>query len=353
MTAGMHPLPERGGRRPVMLETPITKRYAWRAADVTRADWALQIPEAAMTELDLVAAGLAGFEGAIETLNPDDFGLQAVRGMMIEVRERLDSGLGFTLLERLPVERWGDKASKGVAWLLTSLLGPVVMQKIDGTRLYEVKDSGAKLGYGVRRSITNLDQDFHTDGGWLSEAPEVTTLVCLRPARSGGYSRVASLAQAHNELLARHPQFLARLYQNFLWDRQAEHAPEETKSSLHPVFAWNGEKLTVRHYDDYVRKGYVLLGRQLDEEGDAALAAMKAIVDAPENGIEFRLEAGQIEYVNNHLLAHARTAFEDDDSQGGRCLLRLWSRREGGIALEPETGGTPSPNVTPGDGSGC
>lgn len=337
MTAGMHPVSESGGSKPVMLETPITAPYAWCAADLTGADWTLTIPDAAMAELEAVADSLKGYEGAVESLEPADYALAAASEMMAEVRERLDRGLGFTLLERLPVERWGDPASKAVGWLLTCLLGPVVMQKIDGTRLYEVKDSGAKLGYGVRRSITNLDQDFHTDGGWLSDAPEVTTLVCLRPARSGGYSRVASLAHAHNEMLARHPQSLARLYRNFLWDRQAEHAPGETKSSLHPVFSWDGDKLTVRHYDDYVRKGYQLLGRELDREGDDALSIMKAIVDAPENWVEFRLEPGQIEYVNNHLLAHARTAFEDDDSQGGRCLLRLWNRRDGGIALEPES----------------
>lgn len=342
MSAGMHPIPEDGAAGPEMLAQPITAPYAWRAADLTRADWALQIPAAAMAELDAVAQSLSGYQGAIEALDPQAYELAATREVMAEVRARLNRGLGFALLERLPVERWGDTASKGVGWLLTCLLGPVVMQKIDGTRLYEVKDSGAKLGYGVRRSITNLDQDFHTDGGWLSEAPEVTTLVCLRPARSGGFSRVASLAHAHNEMLARHPRLLARLYRNFLWDRQAEHAPEEVKSSRHPVFAWQGERLTVRHYDDYVRKGYRLLGRELDEEGDAALSTMKAIVDAPENWIEFRLEAGQIEYVNNHLLAHARTAFEDDDSQGGRCLLRLWNRREGGIALEPESGAPPA-----------
>ena len=350
MNSGMQPLGGEAKAAPPQLEQPISAPFAWRSSALQRSDWLLSIPDAALAELDDLAGRLSDYDGAIEALDPQDYALEAVAEMMAEVRERLDQGLGFALLDRLPVERWGERSSKAVAWLLTSQLGPVVMQKLDGTRLYEVKDSGAKLGYGVRRSVTNLNQDFHTDGGWLAEAPEIVSLVCLRQARSGGSSRVASLAHAHNEMLARHPRLLARLYGNFLWDRQAEHAPEESKSSLHPVFAWRGGKLIARHYDDYVRKGYQLLERPLDDDGAAALSAMKAIVDEPESWIEFRLESGQIEYVNNHLLAHARGAFEDDDTGGGRCLLRLWNRRAGGVALEP--GGTAqlAPPVGTGEG---
>ena len=83
-----------------------------------------------------------------------------------------------------------------------------------------------------------------------------------------------------------------------------------------------------------MRKGYLLRDESLDDEGEAALSAMAAIVDAPENRIEFQLAPGQIEYVNNRLLAHARTAFEDDGSLGGRYLLRLWTRCGSGLELE-------------------
>lgn len=322
---------------PDVLKQPITAPCAWRAADITDDDWIIQIPPKALLELDELVGKLAGYDGVVEELHAKDFALKAVTELMGLVTERLHHGIGFTVLDRLPVERWGEPAAKAVGWILTSLLGTVVVQKADGTRLYEVKDLRATLGYGVRRSITNLDQDFHTDGGWLTQTPEITTLVCLRPASAGGLSRVASLATAHNDLRAQHPQLLKRLYQDFWWDRQAEHPPEESKSSRHPVFARRDGKLTVRHYADYVRKGYQLLGESLDKEGDAALTEMKAIVDAPENWIEFQLEPGQIEYVNNHLLAHARTAFEDDASKGGRYLLRLWNRREGGIELEQQS----------------
>jgi hypothetical protein len=33
---------------------------------------------------------------------------------------------------------------------------------------------------------------------------------------------------------------------------------------------------------------------------------------------------GDIQFVNNHVIYHARRGFEDDAADGGRLLLRLW-----------------------------
>ena len=84
-------------------------------------------------------------------------------------------------------------------------------QKWDGTRVYDVKDYGQPLGYGVRRSVTNLEQPFHTDGPWLWQPPAFVGLCCLATALEGGNSRAMSLVTAHNAMRARHPRLLPRL----------------------------------------------------------------------------------------------------------------------------------------------
>lgn len=336
MTGRQNSVSADGSQVPVLTQT-LESDCAWRSPSLADADWLVPLSGRAMDELDVLALKLDTYDEAIESLRAEDFNLGAAAEVMEAVNQKLYQGVGFAVLDRLPVDRWGMKSSKAISWLLTSMLGSVVPQKIDGTRLYEVMDKGLKLGYGVRRSITSLEQDFHTDGGWLAQAPEIVTLACLRPANAGGFSRVTSLATAHNEMRERHPELLERLYRPFWWDRQAEHPQGEARSSQHPVFTWGDGKLTSRYYSDYIRKGFELAGETLDSEGEAALAAMKAIVDMPENWFEFRLEQGQIEFVNNYLQAHSRTAFEDDNSRGGRYLLRLWSRRSGGIALESST----------------
>ena len=309
--------------------------FAWRAKDIKPGDWRVTIPKDVLEELDGLAAALSGYQGPIEELTPAAFELSATAELMARVRDRIDRGMGFALLDRLPVERWDLQTSKAVAFLVASFLGPIVMQKWGGTRAYDVNDTGTAMGHGVRRSTTNLAQEFHTDGAWLTETPEIMALACLRQAASGGASRVASLANVHNILRARHGELVPELYRSFWWDRQAEHPKGEPRCSRHPIFASSGGRLAVRYYDDYIRQGHRLMNAPLGTKAAAALDAMQAVLEEPGNWIEFRLEPGQIECVNNRLLAHARAAFRDRPGLAGRHLLRLWVRRTGDITLEP------------------
>lgn len=261
--------------------------------------------------------------------------LEACAAVMRDVHARLVNGVGMAIVDRLPVERYTVDESRTVAWLLASLLGRVVAQKQEGVFLYDVKDTGKSLEYGVRRSLTNLSQPFHTDGPWLTRTPAFVGLFCLQSARDGGLSRYTSLLTAHNVLRARHPGLLPRLYQPFHWDRQAEHAADEPKFSTHPVFAADGHALSVRYYEDYVAKGYALAGESLDAMGREALDAMREVVDAPEHWVEFRIETGQLQYLNNRLFAHCRTEFHDaPTSDRRRHMIRVWNRDEGTPDLE-------------------
>ncbi len=318
-----------------MFDRAVGDTFAWRAKDIKPGDWRVTVPEDVLEEWDGLARALSRYEGPIEELTPAAFELSATAELMARVGDRIDRGIGFALLDRLPIERWDEPTSKAIAFLVTSLLGPVVRQKWGGTRVYDVKDTGTEMGHGVRRSITNLGQEFHTDGGWLTQTPEIITMTCLRQAASGGTSRVANLANVHNILRARHGELFPELYRSFWWDRQAEHPKGELKCSRHPVYAWSRNRLAVRYYDDYIRQGHRLMNAPLGRKAAAALDAMQAVLEEPENWIEFRLEPGQIECLNNRLLAHARTAFRDRARVKGRHILRLWVRRTGDIALEP------------------
>ncbi len=242
---------------------------------------------------------------------------------------------GMAVIDRLPVECYSAEQNKAIYGLLGQMLGRVVDQKWSGTTFYDVKDVGKTLGHGVRRSLTNLRQPFHTDGPWLSMTPEIIGLFCLQTAQSGGMSRLVSLVTAHHEMRRRHPDLIERLYQPFVWDRQAKHGPDDAPYSVRPVFAYDGEHLSARYYDDYIRKGYALAGEVLDAHGQEALDALQTIVNDPENWVEFRLESGQIQYLNNRQFAHARTQFADAHAASiKRHLIRCWYRNEGLPGLE-------------------
>jgi alpha-ketoglutarate-dependent taurine dioxygenase len=312
----------------------IDARQTWTRATLTRRHWTVPVPEACVAELDTVLAQLRTTPRPLERLSPADFDLKRMTRLMEGVREKLSHGEGLAVLDRFPVERYTLEQNRALGWLLAAMLGPVVAQKWDGSRVYDVKDSGKELGYGVRRSVTNLEQPFHTDGGWLWKTPAFVGLFCLESAEEGGLSRFVSLVTAHEQLRAKDPALLDRLYQPFWWDRQAEHADDDARASRHPVFEREGHGLGARYYEDYVVKGHALSGEPLDAQGAAALAALREIVDAPEHWVEFRIEKGQLQYLNNRRFAHSRTAFADTGGMSRRHMLRFWNREEGTIQIE-------------------
>ena len=317
-----------------ILTREIDARQTWTRATLAPRDWLVPVPTACIAELDAALARLRAAPRLLEALSSREFEFPACSALMALVRDKLAHGEGLVVLDRFPVERYTVQENRALGWLLATLLGPVVAQKWDGTRVYDVKDSGQALGYGVRRSVTNLAQPFHTDGGWLSVPPALVGLFCLESAEEGGLSRFVSLVTAHEQLREHHSDLLERLYRPFWWDRQAEHAPDDTRVSAHPVFARDHGGLTARYYEDYVMKGQELAGEPLDAMGTAALAVLREIVDTPELWVEFRIEKGQLQYLNNRRFAHCRTGFADGHGDRRRHMLRFWNREEGTTHLE-------------------
>lgn len=315
---------------------PFGARLAWKTADLDYSLCFTELPAAVEAELDYVVGSIDPATLNIETLDAAAFDIPATSTFMSTIKDRLLDGFGFTILDRLPVERWDVPTTRCIAWMLTGMLGQIVEQKHNGLRIYDVRDTGKTLEQGVRRSITNLEQEFHTDGGWLPEPPEFIALACLRQASKGGMSRVSSLATAHDILLNQSPDLLSRLYLPLWWDRQGEHPKGEPLSSRRPVFSARGTGIDARYYDDYVKQGHRLMNEPLDAGTHAALDAFKMAIEKPEHCFDLYLNPGQIEFVNNRAIAHARTRFEDKNGHDERRhLVRLWVRTKGGIALEP------------------
>ena len=320
---------------PTITRDEIAGPQTWKRDGLKPKDWLMPLPDAAVAELDAAVERLRRSPRPVESLVPEDFDLPTCADLMSAAHSKLlESGLA--VVDRVPVERYRVLENQAIGWLLARMLGPIVAQNWAGLRLYDVKDTGQKLGYGVRRSVTDLGQPFHTDAGWLWMPPAYVGLFCLESAPAGGISRFVSLVTAHNEMARRFPDLLPRLYRPFAWDRQAEHAPGAATFARRPVYEHDGNgTLMARYYEDYVHNGQKLAGEPLDEAGREALLALRGIVDDPDNWIEFRIERGQLQYINNRQFAHSRTAFKDaPDGSRRRHMIRLWNRREGTTDLE-------------------
>jgi alpha-ketoglutarate-dependent taurine dioxygenase len=313
-----------------MLTSSAQDRQAWYRNSLSASDWLVPFPDAAVAECEEVVRNLRREPLPTLLLSPTQFDLTHCRKVMGDVGRQLRDGIGLAVIDKLPVERFSLPENQALGWLLGSLLGRLVAQKWDGTMVYDVRDTGKALEYGVRRSVTNLDLQFHTDAPWLDLPPELVGLVCLSPAQEGGLSRFVSLVTVHEELKRKHPALVRRLYEPLPWDRQAEHAPDDAKVSRQPVFEKTDGGLHCRYNQSLVENAEGLTGARIDDEAREALQAMRAITDSPELCVEFRIEKGQIQYLNNRRFAHSRTPFRDSDVPGQqRHLIRLWNRDDG------------------------
>ena len=315
---------------------PIEGPSAWMRADVCTEDWRVELSDTCLDEIRHVVDELRAYPLPTIVLGAGEFAMPACRETMARARDILARGVRFAIVDRLPIAEMDASEATAVYWLLSSMIARPVAQKLDGTLIYDVLDTGQEAlpGSGVRPDKTNIEIRFHNDNAYNETPPDYVGLLCLRRAMSGGHSRVISFHTAHNVLQARDPARLVRLYEPFWFDRQREFHAGQSPTFSAPVFA-GGTEIKARFSIHQINSGYALKGEPVDEIGEAALAAMLEIFEDDGLSIDFDLEPGQMQFVDNRALGHSRTAFVDyPEPPHKRHLVRLWLR-DGGRRAYP------------------
>jgi hypothetical protein len=136
---------------------------------------------------------------------------------------------------------------------------------------------------------------------------------------------VSSVA-VYNELLARRPDLVDRLYAPFLLDLRNEDRSGALRHLAIPPCRAAGGRLRTFYHSDYfrsvVRHDDV---KPFSEEERTLLDLYEQIASSPELYLDMELAPGDIQWLSNHTVLHARTGYEDHPDPGRRRhLLRLW-----------------------------
>lgn len=317
------------------MREPSNKRMCWLADEIEEKHWVVQISSAAIDEIDRLADFLGDNPLPLLQRNLEEFSLPACRQLMAKVKSILDDGVGFAVLDRLPMEDYANDLRLEIYWLLGQCIGRPVAQKWNGEMIYDVADTGADYAYGTRGSKTSVELNFHTDNAFARMVPDYVGLFCRHPAKRGGVSRFCSLYSVHQRMFEQYPDALERLYQPVLFDRQKEHPSAAATVCLAPYFSWRNERLFARANASLIRKGYEVAAVEMDAALVAALDAIDEVCDAEDLWFEAQLQRGQIQYLNNHEVGHYRSAFEDHDNpELKRQLYRLWHREAGDTSYD-------------------
>ncbi len=304
-----------------MLNKQITDTRAWTADTIDApSEWYYTLPERYLSALD---NNVQKHTGAISDLRVSDAIAHAP--CLHPVSEALHTGRGFAIIERLPVEYYTRDQARAAYWMIGQCLGVPFEQNIEGTLLYDVRDTGRDVKSGARFSVTNAESSFHTDGAFGTQVPEIVGLLCIKTARSGGRSQLISAYAVHNILHRQAPNVLNALYSLFYFDRRGQFLPGETPVKKTPVFFWDKQTLVMRYLHYYIQEGHREAGVPFTSEQERALQTVEDILKRPEMCVEFDLAPGQMLFTNNNWILHNRTAFEDHPTPSQRRhYVRLW-----------------------------
>jgi hypothetical protein len=299
---------------------PLTVAAAWQGAEMARRDdWIAPLTAAHIDELERAADSAATRGLGLGAIRREDFPLPTLAASVAAWAHELTQGRGFILVRGLPVERWGEERAALVYWGLGQHLGEPGAQNPQGELLGHVIDTGEDAANPfVRRYRTAGDIAYHCD---LADA---VGLLCLRTARRGGASRIVSSVSVYNELLRRRPDLIDRLYEPFCLDTRDEQG--EGRLPYVPVVPcrYSSGVLRTFYHSDYFRSAV----RHAEvppftAEEQTLLDLYEEIAASPSLYLDMQFEPGDIQLISNHVILHARTAY-DDDLQARRHLLRLW-----------------------------
>lgn len=231
----------------------------------------------------------------------------------------LDAGRGFILVRGFPVAAYSEEEAAFAYWLIGLHMGHPVPQNRQGDLLGHVRDDGADPKQpGIRLYRTRAKLDFHTDGA------DIIGLLCLQAARSGGLSRIASSISVFNELLRRRPDLVPVLFEPFYWDREADALPGEPPYFPFPICRY--QRLGTLYIGWYIRNAqrFAEVPRLFAAQTEA-IDMIDAIANDPAFYLDMDFEPGDMQFLKNAVILHARTDYEDwEQPNKKRHLLRLW-----------------------------
>lgn len=302
-------------------------RDGWRGCDLDVASLTCDLTPDHLAAMDNLLAGIRADGLAFHEIERRHFDHPALSSFFAEFLRALKYGPGILILRGLPVDSYGIEDLERLYWGIGTHLGRGCSQSSAGDMLGHVTDRQTARGY-----TSNRELKLHCDSA------EIAALLCVRPAREGGKTILASSLKLHEILEREHPDYLAVVERGFPYHRRGEQAPGQEPITPYdvPVFSMAEGILSCRYSRGDFELALRDLGRKLTPLEEAAVTYVDERAMADDMRLELTLNPGEALFMNNFEVLHARTAFTDwDEPARKRLLFRLWLQGEPTRPLHP------------------
>lgn len=317
--------------------TAVDGPAAWYGNDLQNDDsWIETLAPAEVDELLAAVAHVEAHQIAMLDMTVDDFALPTLGARLTALAYELDRGRGFWLLRGLPINDLSERQAAFAYWGIGLHMGTPVSQNARGHLLGHVIDEGVdyKTDSSARGYQTRLRLPYHTDSS------DVVGLLCLKTAKSGGLSSVASTTTVFNEVVTRRPDLAHLWFTEWYYDRRNEERPGEKPYFTTPLATQSDDFLSIRYVRSFLDSAqrHTDVPRRTAEETEF-LDLIDEITHREGTALHMDFQPGDIQFVCNYTTFHSRTSYEDfDDPAERRHLLRLWLTLHDGRPLPDDFG---------------
>ncbi len=303
---------------------PVSDKAVWTGSDLCSGEgWRYVFEATEINDLKEMAASIRPLLGndpnQLMSLPKAHFNLGTFASRLQQIYIGIKEGTGIALVKGLPVNDLELIDVATIYWGIGLHLGQATPNNPEGDMFGHITDLGKtqkdanSRGYQTREAM-----DYHCDQS------DIVGLLCIRTAQSGGLSKVASSIAMFNELLRSHPEHAQALTKPLYWSKMGEFAKGDKPYYQSPVFNFLDGKLCVSFGPAHIEKGHKLPDTPpLNEQQREAIRMAEQIAD--QNRFDMELEPGDMQFLNNYVALHTRSAYVDHANPELRRLLwRLW-----------------------------
>jgi hypothetical protein len=313
----------------------IESRADWRGPELARrTDWIHELSAEEIREIEAAFQSVKKKGLDIIEVDKSNFVLERFVKIGERTQKVLEDGPGVFLIRGFPSEKYSPPDLKVINWGMAKYVGTAVSQSAEGDVMGDVRDlnadsPGAKSSRGYKSS---RELYFHCDSA------DISSLWAVKNAKSGGLSGVCSSLAVHNEMARTRPDLLAVLYEPWWWTWQKGCYEKESPTYQQPVFSVKDGHLSCRYIGESLRTTHAKYPEcpPLSPKQVEAMTLFDKLLNGPDFALWKPFQPGDWQMVNNHIVMHARTEFEDyPEHERRRHLLRMWISPPNSRPLSP------------------
>ena len=290
--------------------------------------------------LEEIKKGLA-FKDAnnldLTTITQEDFRLPSLANDMKSLRQTLDEGHGFVVIDS-GLSHLSEDNFEIVGWVICNYFGQIIRQGIDrDLRLFTVSDKGAantdptRIGASANRSAK------HSDNGCLEPRPPCYLgLFCYEASNKGGESTIVSAQTILRTIIDERPDLLPHYFEVYHFRApQAQVWPSKGPTVQKPILEFRNGELLIHYARVMISPGMDMAETPLSKSQIEALDFLDDVIERSQLSFKTLLRPGELLMMNNLAFLHGREAFTPGTT-GGRNLKRFWMwRRHIGPGTDP------------------